>query len=105
MFDWFEFRKRFPFGDLSIRQGDYQARVVEALNGMDAKQQVILLTLLDQQWQTFIIQMETLREEGLVPDLGGPLDDAYARLQMNDNLRSMQRPLRIQSSRLPKKKD
>jgi hypothetical protein len=56
-FDWALFREYFPFGDISLREGNYQKLVAAALEALSEKDERIqLIALLDAQAAVFLEQ-------------------------------------------------
>ena len=87
MFDWVAFSRKFPFGDLSIPQGEYEARVLQSLSELQGGQKAMLLDLLGLQWICFLEQLRTLHAMRVTPDLPGPIANAAARMRLSDKLR------------------
>lgn len=85
-FEFSDFWKKFPFGDLSCRQGDYQLSVLQALSSLPQAQQRMLLDFLDLQWISFLEQLSMLDSGGLIT-VAGEMDNAAARMQINENIR------------------
>ena len=101
-FSWDSFRELFPFGDISLREGNYQKLVTKVLGLLeDKQQQELLLDLLDTQLCVYLeqtwIQNEQYEREGEQ----GPFIDGHwitGEMQINSNLR-WQYDLRKRDSR------
>ena len=89
-FIWDRLRDYFPFGDVSLREGNYQ-RLLERILALLTKpeQQSILLSLLDAQACVLLeqvwVQQEQSERIGLKPSLDGHFISAW--LQINSNFR------------------
>jgi len=93
-FDWGQFREYFPFGDISLREGNYQRIVTAALEALSAqKERAQLMALLDAQAAVFLeqayVQNEAKEKLNLNIEQGAATHFASAWLQINSNL-SMQ---------------
>lgn len=89
-FKWEDFRDIFPFGDISLREGNYQrlvSKCLELLPSLDHR--IKLLDLLDTQGCVFLEQCWVQNE--LTPGQENPFQIhahfALAWLQINSNLR------------------
>ena len=89
-FEWALFREYFPFGDISLREGNYQRLVEAALNALshhDDRRQ--LMALLDAQAAVFLeqtyVQNEALEKLNIEPT-GIDAHFASAWIQINSNL-------------------
>ena len=89
-FDWALFRNYFPFGDISLREGNYEKLVTAALDALshhDERSQ--LIALLDVQAAVFLEQMyvqnEALERLNIEPS-GVDAHIAAAWIQINSNL-------------------
>ena len=89
-FDWALFREYFPFGDISLREGDYEKLVTAALDALshhDERSQ--LMALLDAQAAVFLeqtyVQNEVLEKLNIEPTR---IDSHFASawIQINSNL-------------------
>jgi len=87
-FDWQSFWQSFRFGDLSIREKDYADSVADALLSMPEHERVILLDLLDLQWIAYVEQLSILVDKGIKEEFAGRAEFAFARIQINENLRA-----------------
>lgn len=91
-FDWALFREYFPFGDISLREGNYQKLVTAALEALPQhEERVQLIALLDAQAAVFLeqayVQNEALGKLDPDTDPDG-LDSHFASawIQINSNL-------------------
>lgn len=89
-FKWEDFREIFPFGDISLREGNYQRLVSKCLSLLPSLEQKIrLLDLLDAQGSVFLEQCWVQNE--LTTGQESPFQIhahfALAWLQINSNLR------------------
>jgi hypothetical protein len=89
-FDWALFREYFPFGDISLREGNYEKLVTAALDALshhDERSQ--LIALLDVQAAVFLEQMyvqnEAMEKMDIEPT-GIEAHFASAWIQINSNL-------------------
>ena len=89
-FEWALFREYFPFGDISLREGNYQRLVEAALNALshhDDRRQ--LMALLDAQAAVFLeqafVQNEALEKLNIEPT-GIEAHFTSAWIQINSNL-------------------
>jgi hypothetical protein len=89
-FDWALFREYFPFGDISLREGNYEKLVTAALDALshhDERSQ--LIALLDVQAAVFLEQMyvqnEAMEKMNIEPT-GIEAHFASAWIQINFNL-------------------
>lgn len=89
-FDWALFRKYFPFGDISLREGNYEKLVTAALDALahhDERSQ--LMALLDAQAAVFLeqtfVQNEAMQKMNIEPT-GIEAHFASAWIQINSNL-------------------
>jgi len=89
-FDWALFREYFPFGDISLREGNYEKLVTAALDALshhDERSQ--LIALLDVQAAVFLEQMyvqnEAVEKMNIEPT-GIEAHFASAWIQINFNL-------------------
>lgn len=87
-FDWQSFWRCFPFGDLSLREKDYADSVETVLESISTLERAVLLDLLDLQWVAYVEQLSILASYSLSGDASGKAEFAFARLQINENLRS-----------------
>lgn len=91
-FEWALFREYFPFGDVSLREGNYQKLVIAALEALPQhEERVQLIALLDAQAAVFLEQAYVQNEalEKLDPDTDPDgLDSHFASawIQINSNL-------------------
>ena len=91
-FDWALFREYFPFGDISLREGNYQKLVTAALEALPQhEERVRLIALLDAQAAVFLEQAYVHNEalEKLDPNTNPDGLDAHfasAWIQINSNL-------------------
>jgi hypothetical protein len=91
-FDWDLFREYFPFGDISLREGNYQRLVTAALEALTAQdERGQLMALLDAQAAVFLEQAYAQNEvkEKLTPNIAPRVAEthfALAWLQINSNL-------------------
>ena len=91
-FRWELFRDYFPFGDVSLREGNYQRLAQAALSAVGTKdEQQLLLDLLDAQACVFTEQVWVANEMAVKAGVAEPFTiEAHfstAWLQINDNLR------------------
>lgn len=90
-FDWRKFQEYFPFGELGLREGNYQRLVTKAVECLNTNEQrERLLDLLDAQACVFLEQVWVQNEELEKLDLptiesGGHFPSAW--LQINSNIR------------------
>lgn len=86
-FQWRRFRDYFPFGDLSLREGNYQRLLDRVLSLLpDKAQQEAIVSLLDAQACVFLEQLWVQQEQ---TNSGGTDSHFVATwLQINSNLRS-----------------
>ena len=89
-FDWALFREYFPFGDISLREGNYEKLVTAALDALshhDERSQ--LMALLDAQAAVFLeqtyVQNEAIEKLNIEPT-GIEAHFALAWIQINSNL-------------------
>ena len=89
-FDWALFREYFPFGDISLREGNYEKLVTAALDALshhDERSQ--LIALLDVQAAVFLeqtyVQNEAMEKMNIEPT-GIEAHFASAWIQINFNL-------------------
>ena len=89
-FDWALFREYFPFGDISLREGNYEKLVTAALDSLshhDERSQ--LMALLDVQAAIFLeqtyVQNEAMEKMNIEPT-GMEAHFASAWIQINSNL-------------------
>ena len=89
-FDWALFREYFPFGDISLREGNYEKLVTAALDALthrDERSQ--LMALLDAQAAVFLeqtyVQNEAMEKMNIEPT-GIEAHFASAWIQINSNL-------------------
>lgn len=91
-FDWALFREYFPFGDISLREGNYQKLVTTALDALsEHEDRIQLIGLLDAQAAVFLEQAYVQNEafEKLNPNVepdGLEAHFASAWIQINSNL-------------------
>ena len=89
-FDWALFRNYFPFGDISLREGNYQRLLEAALNTLSlSEEQTQLIAMLDAQaavfWEQAIIQNEALEKLNIeVTSVDAHIAAAW--IQINSNL-------------------
>jgi hypothetical protein len=89
-FDWALFRNYFPFGDISLREGNYQRLVEAALNTLSlAEDQTQLIAMLDAQaavfWEQAIVQNEAVEKLNIeVTNIDAHIAAAW--IQINSNL-------------------
>jgi len=89
-FDWALFRNYFPFGDISLREGNYQRLVEAALNTLSlSEEQTQLIAMLDAQaavfWEQAIVQNEALDKLNIeVTSVDAHIAAAW--IQINSNL-------------------
>ena len=91
-FRWDRFRDYFPFGDVSLREGNYQRLVQAALAELHVEdERQLLLDLLDAQGCVFTKQVwvanEMAEKAGAVKPFTIEAHFSTAWLQINDNLR------------------
>ena len=89
-FDWALFRKYFPFGDISLREGNYEKLVTAALDALSHQdERTQLMALLDAQAAVFLektyVQNEVLEKMNIEPT-GIDAHFASAWIQINSNL-------------------
>ena len=65
-FDWALFRDYFPFGDISVEEGNYQRLVEVVLEALSlSEEQTQLIAMLDAQaaifWSNFLVKMKHLK--------------------------------------------
>jgi hypothetical protein len=91
-FDWALFREYFPFGDISLREGNYQKLVTAALEALSPhEERARLIALLDAQAAVFLeqayVQNEAIEKSNPNTDSDG-LDAHFASawIQINSNL-------------------
>ena len=89
-FDWALFRNYFPFGDISLGEGNYQRLVEAALDAVSlSEEQAQLIAMLDAQaavfWEQAFIQNEVLEKLNIEPT-GVDAHIAAAWIQINSNL-------------------
>lgn len=89
-FEWALFREYFPFGDISLREGNYEKLVTAALDALshhDERSQ--LMALLDAQAAVFLeqtyVQNEAMEKMNIEPT-GIEAHFASAWIQINSNL-------------------
>jgi hypothetical protein len=93
-FEWALFREYFPFGDISLREGNYQKLVTAALEALsDQGERSQLMALLDAQAAVFLEQAYVQNEakEKFNPNIehdGMEAHFASAWIQINSNLSS-----------------
>jgi hypothetical protein len=91
-FDWALFREYFPFGDISLREGNYQKLATAALDALsEHEERIQLIALLDAQAAVFLEQayVQTEALEKLNPNVDPDGLDAHfasAWIQINSNL-------------------
>ena len=91
-FDWALFREYFPFGDISLREGNYQKLVTAALETLSQhEERVRLIALLDAQAAVFLeqvfVQNEALeKSDPNIEQEGLDAHFASAWIQINSNL-------------------
>lgn len=89
-FDWVLFRNYFPFGDISLREGNYQRLVEAALDALNLPEdQAQLIAMLDAQaavfWEQAIFQNEALEKlNNEVTSVDAHIAAAW--IQINSNL-------------------
>ena len=88
-FNWSLFQSYFPFGDISLREGNYQKLVLASLESIqDFNDKVRLIALLDMQAAVFLEQIwvinEKIENEKEVDPI--PSHFALAWIQINSNL-------------------
>jgi hypothetical protein len=89
-FEWALFREYFPFGDISLREGNYQRLVEAALEALSlSEEQTQLIAMLDAQaavfWEQAFVQNEALEKLNIeVTSVDAHI--AYAWIQINSNL-------------------
>jgi hypothetical protein len=91
-FRWERFREYFPFGDVSLREGNYERLVQAALAAVkDGNMQQLLLDMLDAQACVFTEQVwvanEMAEKAGETEPFTIEAHFSTAWLQINDNLR------------------
>ena len=89
-FDWALFREYFPFGDISLREGNYEKLVTAALDALSlSEEQTQLIAMLDAQaavfWEQAFVQNEALEKLNIEPT-GVDAHIAAAWIQINSNL-------------------
>ena len=89
-FSWDVLREIFPFGDISLREGNYQKlveKVLSLLNDKDDKE--LLLDLLDTQNCIFLEQVWIQNEKSYAEEKPFPVYGHFisAQLQINSNFR------------------
>ena len=90
-FSWAKFRELFPFGDISIREGNYQKLVTKVLEQLGtSEQKELLLDMLDTQLCIFLEQV-WIQNEQANDDENKPFPVEghviTAQLQINSNMR------------------
>jgi hypothetical protein len=89
-FDWALFRNYFPFGDISLREGNYQRLVEAALDALSlSEEQAQLIAMLDAQaavfWEQAFVQNEALEKLNIeVTSVDAHIAAAW--IQINSNL-------------------
>jgi hypothetical protein len=90
-FSWPAFQRFFPFGDLSPTEGEYERRVLDALESLPTtEERNLLMDLLDTQWCVYLEQL-WVQCDRAGSDEHRPVGQAHfaaARLQINSNIRS-----------------
>jgi len=90
-FSWARFRDFFPFGDISLREGNYQKLVLEILEQLGTpEQKEMLLDLLDTQNCVYLEQVWIQNEQHEdKDDLPFPIEAHFitAQMQINSNIR------------------
>lgn len=89
-FQWSMFRDVFPFGDITLREGDFQklvSRVIDYLNSDDDKE--LLLDMIDTQNCIFLEQVWLQNEKAETANKPFPMHGHIitAQLQITSNLR------------------
>lgn len=90
-FNWKRFGDYFPFGDVTLREGNYQRLLEECLESLDSDAECIkLLDLLDTQGSVFLEQMWSINEmlDDEDAEIGMAAHFCAAWLQINSNLRN-----------------
>jgi hypothetical protein len=89
-FDWALFREYFPFGDISLGEGNYQRLVEAALDALSfSEEQTQLIAMLDAQaavfWEQSFVQNEALEKMNIeVTSVDAHIAAAW--IQINSNL-------------------
>lgn len=89
-FDWALFRNYFPFGDISLREGNYQRLVRSALDALSlSEEQAQLIAMLDAQaaifWEQAFVQNEAVEKLNIeVTSVDAHIAAAW--IQINSNL-------------------
>ena len=88
-FDWSLFQNYFRFGDVLLREGNYQKLVLASLESLqDFKDRVRLIALLDMQAAAFLEQVWVINEQFEDEKEVDPMPShfALAWIQINENL-------------------
>jgi hypothetical protein len=91
-FSWLAFQQYFPFGDLSLREGEHERLVCAVLDVLSTEyEKELFISLVDTQvcvyWEQIWIQDEMQERLGLKLKFEGENHFALARLQINGNIR------------------
>lgn len=91
-FSWHALRQYFPFGDLSLREGEHERLVCAVLDALPTEyEKELFISLLDTQicvyWEQMLIQDEMHERLGLELKFEGENHFALARLQIGANIR------------------
>jgi hypothetical protein len=91
-FSWLAFQQYFPFGDLSLREGEHERLVCAVLDILSTEyEKELFISLLDTQicvhWEQMLIQDEMHERLGLELKFEGENHFALARLQIGANIR------------------
>ena len=89
-FSWARFRDIFPFGDISLREENYQKLVLKVLRFLESKgQKKLLLDLLDTQNCVFLEQVWIQNEQCTEEEKPFPIHGHFitAQLKINSNIR------------------
>ena len=86
-FEWERLRDYFPFGDLSLREGNYQRLLDRVLSLVpDIRQQEVIVSLLDAQGCVFLEQLWVQQEQANSSGADGHFVATW--LQINSNMRA-----------------
>jgi hypothetical protein len=92
-FTWEKFRELFPFGDISLREGNFQRLVLKVLDFIEGtKEKTLLLDLLDTQNCVFLEQVWIQGEKSAGEDKPFSVYGHFisAQLQITSNIRREQ---------------
>ena len=87
-FSWGRLREFFPFGDFSLREGQYQELVLAVIDRLSTDEdRNLLMDLLDTQWCVYVEQLWVQQGHTARDQFAGEAHFAVARLQIHSNVR------------------